>query len=273
MQLLRYRVKFARLDAIYISHLHGDHVLGLPGLLNTLSLYERNFPLKLFAPSGLKKILDTIFAQTQSYLTYDLEWVPLEDFNPGDTILKEKHFSVELLPLEHRIFCRGFRFVETNKRPKFDFYKAKSLNIPNQYFSLLKQGNTITLEDGREITPEAVLLAADPPLSYAYCSDTAYLEALIEHIRGSSLLYHEATFMHDLVERAHETCHSTAHEAAQVALRSGVRQLILGHFSARYKDLRPLLDEAQAIFPNTVLAREGNVYDLKHLPALVETPS
>ncbi|MEL6676883.1 MAG: MBL fold metallo-hydrolase, partial [Bacteroidota bacterium] len=149
MQLLKHRVKFARLDAIFISHLHGDHILGLPGLLNSLSLYERNFPLKLFGPSGLKDILNQIFKTTQSYLNFDLHFTPLEDFQPGDVIYGGKQFQVELLPLEHRIFCRGFRFVEINKKPKFDFYKAKSLDIPNTFFPRHKQGTEVTLEDGR----------------------------------------------------------------------------------------------------------------------------
>lgn len=269
MQLLRYRVKFSRLDAIFITHLHGDHILGLPGLLNSLSLYERNFPLKLYAPAGLKDILDVTFAQTASYLNYELEFIPTEDFQPGDIIYEKNDYHVRLLPLDHRIFCRGFRFSEVNKRPKFDFYKAKSLEIPNHYFKLLKQGNTVTLEDGRQITPEQVTSPPDPPLSFSYCSDTRYLEALVEHIRGSSLLYHEATFTRDMVKRAAATHHATARQAAQIAHQAEVEQLLLGHFSARYKDLRPLLEEAQAVFPASDLAKEGQIWDLKKLEAAV----
>ncbi|MEO0469748.1 MAG: MBL fold metallo-hydrolase, partial [Bacteroidota bacterium] len=141
MQLILQKVRFARLDAIFISHLHGDHILGIPGLLTSLSLYERTEPLKLFAPAGLKAIIDVVFEQTHSYLTYPLEFVPTEDFQPGDVIYRGKTFQVKLLPLAHRIYCRGFRFEEDGKKRKFDFYKAKSLEIPNQYFSLLKQGN------------------------------------------------------------------------------------------------------------------------------------
>ncbi|RMG60651.1 MAG: ribonuclease Z [Bacteroidetes bacterium] len=263
MQLLRHKVKYARLDAIFISHLHGDHVLGLPGLLNSLSLYERNFPLKLVGPAGLKKLLDFIFEQTHSYLNYELEFVATEDFSPGDVVYETPKYKVILLPLEHRIFCRGFQFLETNKRPKFDFYKAKALEIPNQYFSLLKQGNSITLDTGRVVTPDEVLIPADPPLSFAYCSDTRYSEVLVDYIRDTHLLYHETTFLENLKERAAETHHSTAREAAEIARLAKVHQLVIGHFSARYKDLTPLLDEARAVFPNTHLAREGYVYDLK----------
>lgn len=263
MQLLRYKVKLSRLDAIFISHLHGDHILGLPGLLNTLSLYERNHPLKLFGPAALKGILDTIFAQTYSYLCYELDFIPTEDFKIGDIIFETKHFNVRLLPLEHRVFCRGFQFQEINKRPKFNFYKAKSLGIPNNYFSLLKQGNEITLEDGRTIAPEEVHFEPEPPLSFAYCSDTRYNEELVDYIKHTRLLYHEATFLHELKSRAEATCHSTALEAAKIASQAEVSQLVLGHYSARYKDLTPLLEEARSIFPQTSLGKEGHIYRVK----------
>lgn len=263
MQLLKHKVKFARLDAIFISHLHGDHILGVPGLLNSLSLYERNFPLKLFAPSGLMDIIKVIFGQTQSYLTYELDFVPLEDFETGSIVYETDHFKVELLPLEHRIFCRGFRFIETGKKRKFDFYKAKSLDIPNKYFGLLKQGNHITLEDGRVIDPDQVLFPPESPLSFAYCSDTKYSEALIDHIQDTRLLYHEATFLHDMQKRAAATCHTTALEAGRIAHKAQVKQLLLGHFSARYNDLNPLLEEARSVFPNTSLAKEGHIFNVK----------
>ncbi|MDX2249753.1 MAG: ribonuclease Z [Bacteroidia bacterium] len=263
IQLLRSKVKYSRLDAIFISHLHGDHILGVPGLLNSLSLYERNFPLKLFAPSGLKTILDLVFEQTHSYLNFELEFIPTEDFAPGSIFYETDRYQVYALPLEHRIFCRGFKFVEINKRPRFDFYKAKALEVPNQYFSLLKQGNTIELEDGRVVSAEEVLLPPENPLSFAYCSDTRYNEELIDHIRHTRLLYHEATFLQDMQDRAAETAHSTALDAGRIASAAEVNQLLLGHFSARYKDLTPFLDEARSVFPNTILAKEGYVFNVK----------
>ncbi|MEZ4773182.1 MAG: ribonuclease Z [Bacteroidia bacterium] len=263
IQLLRAKVKYSRLDAIFISHLHGDHILGVPGLLNSLSLYERNFPLKLFAPSGLKDILDLVFEQTHSYLNFELEFIPTEDFAPGSVLYETDRYQVYALPLEHRIFCRGFKFVEINKRPRFDFYKAKALEVPNQYFGLLKQGNQVELEDGRTITPDDVLLPPENPLSFAYCSDTRYNEELIDHIRHTRLLYHESTFLNDMQARAQETSHSTALDAGRIASAAEVNQLLLGHFSARYKDLKPFLDEARSVFPNTLLAKEGYVFNVK----------
>ncbi|MDX1906527.1 MAG: ribonuclease Z [Bacteroidia bacterium] len=263
MQMLRYRIRYARLDAIFISHLHGDHILGLPGLLTTLSLYERNYPLRLYAPSGIREILDVVFRHSQSYLNYELEFYPMEDFKPGDIIYQTDRFKVEALPLEHRIFCRGFKFIEINKKPRFNFFRAKELEVPNAYFPLLKQGNTITLEDGRTIYPEDVLQPPEEVLSYAYCSDTRYTEALIDYIRDTKLLYHESTFLNNLRARADETWHSTAYDAARIACQAQVRQLILGHFSARYEDLGAFLDEARSIFPHTLLGREGHVYQVK----------
>lgn len=269
VQLLRHKVRLSRLDAIFISHLHGDHILGLPGLLNTLGLYERTAPLLIFGPRALQDILKFIFAQTHSYLTYELDFRPTEDFEVGEVLYQTRTYQVRALPLDHRIFCRGFLFEEINKRRKFDFYKAKSMEIPNSYFPLLKQGNSVRLEDGREIHPEQVLKAQEPPLAYAYCSDTAYNEELLEYITGVQLLYHEATFLHEMQERAHATKHSTVIEAAQMALKAKVSQLLLGHFSARYKDLSPLLAEAKTVFPNSSLAKEGQVYKLKdYLPQL-----
>ncbi|MCI4667072.1 MAG: ribonuclease Z [Bacteroidia bacterium] len=265
IQLIRNRIKFSRLDAIFISHMHGDHVLGVPGLLNSLSMYERTHPLKIFAPAGLKDVLDVIFAQTHSYLTYELEFFPLEDYKPGAVIYKTDKFEVSSLPLEHRVFCRGFLFREVNKKPKFDFYKAKALGVPNNYFKLLKQGNTIQLADGREILPDMVLGEAEPPMSYAYCSDTRFVEKLVPYIKRSMLLYHESTFLHDMKSRADETYHSTAKEAATLAKMAEVKHLLLGHFSARYRDLTPFMEEAKEIFSNVQIAREGQVLKLKEL--------
>jgi ribonuclease Z len=262
MQLLKYKVRTARLDAIFISHLHGDHILGLPGLLTSMSVNGRQNPLKLFGPAALKTILTVLFEQTQSYLAYELEYIATEDLDPGSEIFSTDRLSVRLLPLKHRIFCRGFRFSEANKRPKFNFFRAKALEIPNVYFSLLKAGNTIQLPDGRTILPEAVLDPPDPSLSYAYCSDTAYHEPLVEHIRDVSMLYHEATFMDDLKDRAAETNHSTSKEAARMAKVANAGHLLIGHFSARYKELDSLLAEAVSVFPNTQLAVEGKTIKL-----------
>lgn len=263
IEMLRRKIRFSRLDAIFISHLHGDHVLGLPGLLTTLSLYERNFPLKLICPSGLKPMLESVFTYTQSYLGYELEYIFTDEKEPGDIVYSTDRYEVMLLPLEHRIFCRGFLFREVNKRRKFDFYKAKALGIPNHYFRLLKQGNEVTLPDGRHILPMQVLQDADPALSYAYCSDTRYTEKLIPFIKGVKVLYHEATFLKELAARAAETHHSTTTQAATIASMAEAMRLYIGHFSARYIELDALLEETREIFPQAEIAKEGMIIDLK----------
>ncbi|MFN0203546.1 MAG: ribonuclease Z [Bacteroidia bacterium] len=262
VQIMRCKIKLHRLDAIFISHLHGDHVLGLPGLLSSLSMEGRETALKLYAPAALKSVLELILQQTHSYLSYPLQFIPTEDFAIGSELFATDALTVRALPLTHRIFCRGFRFEEVNKKPKFDFYKAKALEVPNPYFHLLKQGNSITLENGEIITPDMVLLPPDAPHSYCYCSDTAYYEKLIPYIHQTSLLYHEATFTEELKKRAKDTAHSTAKQAATIALKADVKRLLLGHFSARYTDLTPLWNEARAVFPNTYLAEDTGIYEI-----------
>ncbi len=259
-QMMRFKTKMHRIEAIFISHLHGDHILGLPGLLSSFSLEGREKPLKIHAPANVRSLLDTVFQLTMSYLSYPIEIIPLEDFYVGQTIFQTDSLAVKLLPLKHRIYCRGFLFYEINKKPKFDFYKAKELDIPNNYFHLLKLGNNITLDDGRYILAEQVLNPPDLPKSFAYCSDTAYYPELVPHIQGVNLLYHEATFAQSEQKRATETAHSTATEAATIAQHANVKQLLLGHFSARYKDLSVLLNEAKSVFPNTYLANDGEIY-------------
>ncbi len=262
IQLTKFKVKVMRIDAIFISHLHGDHVFGLPGLLSSMSMDGRTTSLYLFAPASLKQVLNVILQQTNSYLSYPLEFVALEDFQPGTSILITDSFQVKSIPLLHRIFCRGFRFEEINKKPKFDFYKAKALEIPNQYFHLLKQGNTISLDNGRIIHPDEVLLPPDSAKSYCYCSDTAFYPAVVPHIENCELLYHEATFGDDLKSRARQTAHSTAREAATIAQKAKVKRLIMGHFSARYKDLSVLEKEAQSVFSESSVAEEGKIYQV-----------
>lgn len=263
MQLQKFRIKFSRIDALFISHLHGDHMLGAPGLLSSLSIYERTKPLHVFAPSGLMEILQMIFKSSDTVLRYEILFHPLEDFKPGEVIFSTDRLEVVTLPLEHRSFCRGFLFREKNKRRKFNFFKAKELEIPKAYFHLLKQERDIQLPDGREIKADDLLFPSESPLSYAYCSDTMESPTLIPMIKNVNLLYHEATFMSDLEDRAHQTHHSTAAEAGRVAQKAEVKKLIIGHFSARYRDLEPLLEEAQTQFANTELAIEGKVFDLR----------
>lgn len=263
MQLQKYHVKYSRIDALFISHLHGDHMLGAPGLLSSLSIYERGKPLPVFAPRGLKEILEMIFRYSDTVLRYEIEFHALEDYAPGEVIFTSDRLEVISIPLRHRSFCRGFIFREKNKRRKFNFFKAKSLEIPKEYFHLLKQERDVTLPDGRLIQANDLLLDREPPCSYAYCSDTMPDPELIPYIKDVTLLYHEATFTHDMADRAYETHHSTARDAANAAAQANATQLVIGHFSARYRELDGLLHEARAVFPETELAIEGRLFDLR----------
>lgn len=263
MQLQKYRIKYSRIDALFISHLHGDHILGAPGLLSSLSIFERTAPLPVFAPKGLKDILEIIFHHSDTVLKYDLQFHALEDFEPGAVIFETDRMAVSTIPLQHRTFCRGFLFREKEKRRKFNFYKAKELGISKEYFPILKREMDVTTLDGKVIKADEVLFPREDPLSYAYCSDTRYQEEIVPFIKRVTLLYHETTFLHKLAERAADTDHSTALEAGRIAAMAEAKKMIIGHFSARYKDLAPLLDEARTEFPQTELALEGKIFDLR----------
>ncbi len=263
MQLQKYRIKYSRIDALFVSHLHGDHILGIPGLLASLSIFERHQPLPIFAPRGLQEILQIIFHHSDTHLKYEIQFHALEDLEPGALIFETDRLTVRSIPLIHREFCRGFLFQEKPRRRKFNFYKAKELGVPKEYFHLLKQGNDVTLPDGRGVRADEVLFPQEPSLSYAYCSDTRFDPSYIDHIKEASVLYHESTFLNELSERASHTDHSTALQAGQVAKAAEVGKLLIGHFSARYKDLNPLLEEAKSEFENTALATEGKLFDLR----------
>lgn len=259
-QLQRYRIRLRNLDAIFITHLHGDHVYGLPGLLTSLSIYQREAPLALIGPAGIREFLYGQFKLSDTYLNYELQITELDVYEPPLPVYENQWLHVTAFPLAHRIPCNGYRFQEKPRLPRFLGEKAHADNIPREYFHLLKQGNTVTLPDGRSIAPEAYTAAPEASRSYAFCTDTAYRPSLVPFIHDSTVLYHESTFLHDRKARADETGHSTAREAAEIAYAANAGHLLLGHYSARYHDLQPLLDEARSVFPRATLAREGERY-------------
>ncbi len=263
-QILRYGLRIRRLDVIFISHLHGDHVYGLPGLLLTMSLNARTAPLLIVGPLGLRKFIEYQFEVCQAHMNYPVEYVELTAETDCQTpVYENRHIAVYPIPLQHKVLCYGYCFREKTKRKRFLVHEAEKANIPVQYYQLLKQEVDVTLEDGRHIYAAELLAEPEPEYSYAYCSDTAYCpENLIPHLKDVTTLYHEATFLHDRVERAVETGHSTALQAGQIAAAAAVKQLLIGHFSARYDNLQPLLQEARSVFPATELATEGKMYQI-----------
>lgn len=256
VQLRRSRLRFGRLNHIFISHLHGDHCFGLMGLISTFGMLERTAELHIHAHADLQKLLAPQLDFFCKGMTYDVVFHP---FTPGEqtVIYEDRSVSVETIPLRHRIPTCGFLFREKPtprhiRRDMIDFYQ-----IPLCMINRIKNGEDYTLENGTCIPNERLTLPSDPPRTYAYCSDTAYLPRIAEQIQEADLLFHEATFAASESVRARQTFHSTAEQAAQIASNAHVKKLLIGHFSARYEDESTLLQEAKAIFPNTVLATEN----------------
>ena len=264
-QLNRYRIPVKRLDAIFISHLHGDHVLGLAGLLSSMSLAGRTKALPIIGPEGIKDFIEMQLRYTHSFLSYNLEFRELCQPETPQVVFQTASLRVSTVPLFHRIPCVGYRFDEIINKRKFLVENAYRQNIPKEYFHLIKQGNWITLPDGTQIDPESCLGDASEPASYAYCSDTRFEPKIVPFIKDVSLLYHEATFLNANQMQADATAHSTALEAATIARDANAGALILGHFSARYKELYEFLAEARTAFPKTYLAVEGKVYPIPYV--------
>jgi len=255
MQLRRFSLKFQRISHIFISHLHGDHYLGLPGLLSSMHLLGRTEPLHLYADEGLNQILEMNNKYSHTVLKYPVVFHPL-DFSEPKLLFEDEKVKISTLILKHSIPCCGFVFEEKEKPRKLRKEKIAELNIPIASMEGLTRGEDYVAGD--TIIPNAELTADPlPPRKYAYCSDTAYKPDLVPQLQGADLVYHEATFMEDMRARAEQTMHSTAKDAATIAKEAGIKRLILGHFSARYKDLNPLLEEAHNVFPQTYLAHEG----------------
>ncbi|OOQ62027.1 ribonuclease Z [Mucilaginibacter pedocola] len=258
-QMLRFDVKASRIDYIFISHLHGDHYLGLVGLLSSMHLNGRKKPLQLFCPPQLKEIIDLQLKYSETTLHYPIEYVFTSD-EKRTVILDNQDIVVETIPLDHRIPTTGFLFTQKKRLRKLIKERIEELNIPVAFYSALKKGRDYEAPDGTIYKNDTLSIDSDAPKSYAYCSDTIYTEKYFEQIYGADLLYHEATFLHDMLDRANQTHHTTAWQAGDVALKNNIGKLIIGHFSARYKTLNELLDEAQSVFPNTELAVEGKTF-------------
>ncbi|MBK5280352.1 MAG: ribonuclease Z [Bacteroidia bacterium] len=261
MQLMRYQIPYQKISHIFISHLHGDHYLGLMGLLFTMHLLHRENDLHLYAPKGLDEIITLQLKHSNSTLRFNIVFHDADTLNQK-LIFEDDALTIETIPLIHKIKCCGFLFREKQKPHRIDKGKLPS-EILLQHIVILKSGKDIHDDKGNLLYKnENYTILPHHSYSYAYCSDTAYTEQITEQIRGVDLLYHEATFMEQEKDKATETKHSTARQAAAQAKKAGVEKLIIGHFSARYKELQPLLEEAQSIFPKTMLVIEGETIDL-----------
>ncbi|HEX6226387.1 MAG TPA: ribonuclease Z, partial [Chryseolinea sp.] len=259
MQLMRLQVNFHRINHIFISHLHGDHYLGLMGLIFTMHLQRRVNDLHLYSHRGLDEIITTHLRYSRSSPGFKIIFHLLEK-GVKEVIFEDEALTVETIPLAHKIRCSGFLFKEKTKPRRIDKTRLPQ-GLPLQQVAGLKNGNDVRDETGAILyTNESLTFEPRKSRSYAYCSDTVFDEGLVDQIRSIDLLYHEATFMTDEESKAKDTKHSTAKQAAMIAKLAAVNRLLLGHFSARYKDLTPILDEAKSIFVNTELAIEGEEF-------------
>lgn len=262
MQLSKLNLSIHRIDHILISHLHGDHYLGLTGLLFTMHLTGRVTPLHLYAHHGLSEIITEHLRHSRSDLNFRIHFHELT--TQGSSIIFEDDvLSVGTIALSHKITCSGFLFREKPKPRRIDKEKLiKGMLL--QHIAALKTGVDVHDEHGNLLyRNQDFTISPRKSRSYAYCSDTAFSMSVAEQVKGVDLLYHEATFLESEKQKAIETFHSTAGDAARIAAAAGVGKLLLGHFSARYRDLEPLLNEALAIFPDTELAGESSTFDLK----------
>ena len=256
MQLRKSRLKFSRLNHIFISHLHGDHCFGLMGLISTFGLLGRTAELHIHSPKGLEELLAPMlnfFCHTLAYKVIFHEF----DTRQASVIYEDRSMTVTTIPLQHRIPCCGFLFAEKARpnhiiRDMIDFYK-----VPVYELNRIKNGADYITPEGEVIANARLTRPSDPPRRYAYCSDTIFRREIAEQISGVDLLFHEATFAESELARAKETYHTTAAQAGRIAVEAGVRRLVIGHFSARYEDENVLLKEASAIFPDTILAKEN----------------
>jgi ribonuclease Z len=259
MQLRKARIRFGKINHIFISHLHGDHVFGLYGLLSTFSLMGRKIPVHLYAPENYVNILYSHLNDFDIHLSFEIQFVPLAGNDPV-LILNDKYLTVTALPLKHRVPAFGFLFREKPAPRNIIEKYIKQYNIPHSRIPAIKNGEDFITSDGINIKNEEITLPPSKPLSYAYCSVTRYFRRLASFVKGVDLLYHEATFSEELAGLAKTTGHSTTLDAARTAYDAKVDRLIIGHFSARYKHLQPLLEEARTVFRKSFLAKDGKSY-------------
>ena len=251
-------LSMANIGHIFVSHNHGDHVFGLPGLIGTMDLLGRTAELHIHGPQQVGELLDFLMRTYYFDIRYKVLFHPVDE-RQHTLIFEDRSITVHSIPLQHRVPSVGFLFREKPRLPHIRREMIDAFQIPFSQINNIKAGASWTTEDGTVIPHERLTTPAEPSRSYAYCSDTVYLPELKDILPGVTLLYHEATYMHERALRAEQTQHSTSIQAATLARDAHVERLCVGHFSAAIKDEAALLREAQSIFPNTILAHEGLV--------------
>lgn len=260
VQLRKGKVKFSRINHIFISHLHGDHFFGLPGLIATFRLLGREKEMHVYGPKGIQEAMTLLLKLGNSWTNYQLTFHELTSKDP-QLVFEDEKVTVETIPLNHRVYTNGFLFKEKLGERKLNIEAAVKYKIDKAYYQNLKNGKDVTSEEGKRIPNLEVTFDPPPPKSYAFCSDTAYKPEIVPQIKNVTVLYHESTFLESEVHLSGKTKHATAKEAAAIAKAAGVGQLILGHYSTRYKSIELFKEEAQAVFDNVALADDGKVFD------------
>ena len=261
-QLRKFNAPFQRINHILISHLHGDHFYGLPGLLGTMSLLGRTSGVQLYGPPELLEILSVIFRASETKLNFNFTFVPLE-LNSKEIIFEDEGMCIYAFPLKHRIKTFGFSIVEKFQRFKIDKNAVSNTNLSNEHLKLLAQGINFQRIDGSWVYYKDYTLPMPKPRIYSYCSDTKPFAALKTYVEDTTTLYHEATFLNDRKDRAKQTFHSTAADAASLAKEVNVRKLFLGHFSSRYANSDQHIQEARELFQAVDAVQDGKTYEIE----------
>ncbi|MEP5828700.1 MAG: ribonuclease Z [Maribacter dokdonensis] len=260
VELRRHKIKFSRINHIFISHLHGDHFFGLPGFISTMRLLGREKALHVYGPKGIKEAITLLLKLGDSWTNYPLLFHELTS-KEQELIFEDEKISVTTIPLDHRVYTNGYLFREKLGKRKLNVTAAEKYGIDKAYYNNIKNGKNITLDNGTIVSNSELTFDPPEPKSYAFCSDTVYDESLAEKIKNVDVLYHESTFLETETDLAVKTKHATAKQAAMVAKEANVKTLVLGHYSTRYKSIALFKEEASTIFPNVVLADDGKTFD------------
>ena len=260
VQLRKNKIRFSKINHIFISHLHGDHFFGLVGLVSTFTLLNRTTDLHIYGPKGIKEVIKVQLRLSNSWTNYDLFFHELESLE-SEIIFEDDKVLVKTIPLKHRVYTNGFLFQEKVGERKLNLDAVQNYEIERCYYQNIKNGKDIVLEDGRIIENDQLTFDPVPAKNYAFCSDTVYNEAILPIIENIDVLYHESTFLQSEENLAKKTLHSTAKEAATIALKANAKQLILGHYSTRYESIELFKEEAETVFPEVLLGDDGKSFE------------
>jgi ribonuclease Z len=260
VQLRKNKIKFSKINHVFISHLHGDHFFGLIGLISTFALLNRVNDLHIYGPKGIKEIIQLQLKLSNSWTSYGLFFHELES-KESQIVFEDDKVIVKTIPLKHRVYTNGFLFQEKIRERKLDVNAVQNYQIDKCYYQNIKNGKDVILDNGELIENHKISFDPEPAMSYAFCSDTIYNESIIPIISHVDVLYHEATFIETEAVLAEKTMHSTAKQAAMIASKANVKQLILGHYSTRYESIETFRKEAESLFSNVLLAEDGKSFE------------